>query len=209
MWAIDSSVRFHQPLGDGTYWAVRLAGDRRTVTAYAADHSITVEVPRFDPAALDALTTAAVNDRNLLRSATAATPDRPDAGPRRGVAASANRAKTRRTDVACALHSCPRMRLVMILSVSLFATAIAGCDSSEITGTENPSRADLNPPDKPELCLPACEILTATCDATADGAGDVEIIRGCVDECLGGAFPDDQLECLAAADCTTVDDCLD
>lgn len=102
------------------------------------------------------------------------------------------------------------MRLALILSISLFAMAIAGCDSKAIDGVDNPTMADLNPPENPELCAPACQVLTGTCDANdADDGDDVEILRGCIGDCLKGAFSDEELECLVAADCTTIDDCLD
>jgi hypothetical protein len=42
------------------------------------------------------------------------------------------------------------------------------------------------PPEKPELCEPACELLTTACPAAVDEA-DVEILRGCIGDCLRDA----------------------
>lgn len=100
------------------------------------------------------------------------------------------------------------MRQASILLVSLIALAIAACDSPDITGTDDPSRANLDPPDNPDLCRPACEALTGQCEAVDDG-GDVEILQGCIESCLQGDFEDSELECLAAADCATADQCLE
>ena len=99
------------------------------------------------------------------------------------------------------------MRLALILSISLFAPALIACDSGEIDGVEDPTIANLEPPDNPELCAPACEVLTGECNV-ADDAGDVEILRGCVADCLAGGFTDVELECLAASDCANSSDCL-
>lgn len=103
------------------------------------------------------------------------------------------------------------MRLAIMLSMSLIALAFAGCDSPETNGTEDPSRANLEPPTNPDLCRPACELLTGTCEvaAVADDDGDVEILRGCIEGCLAGDFTDDELECLAESDCTNADVCLE
>ena len=81
MWSIETGVRFHQPLGPDDFWSLRLSDSKR-VTIYAAAHRMEVDVPRFDRASLDQLTTAVVDARNELRSATAATAGSTDAGPK-------------------------------------------------------------------------------------------------------------------------------
>lgn len=100
------------------------------------------------------------------------------------------------------------MQLAAIVCTMVLAAAVGGCESPEITGTEDPSMANLDPPENPELCRPACEILNDDC-AADDDRGDIEVIRGCVESCLEGEIEDAVLECLAVADCSTADECLE